>query len=162
MKEYIQHPIYGKIIYNENAWTGKKTITVNGVTAQAISKKDFIIEGQRATVKGSYLSGAKLLINGEAIQLTPSPKWYEYFLAALPIAFLLTWGNSVALCSIFPVVGGAMGGAIGGLSSVISLILMKRSRSVTYKILLGLATFAASVALAFIIAIVLIQAIVQQ
>ena len=38
MKEIVNHPIYGEIIYNENIWTGKRTLTVNGVNAQAVSK----------------------------------------------------------------------------------------------------------------------------
>ena len=45
-------------------------------------------------------------------------KWYEYILALIIPIFVLTWGNSVYLCSIFPIVGGAIGGAISALAMI--------------------------------------------
>ena len=29
MERHIQHPVYGEILYNENFWSGKKTIKIN-------------------------------------------------------------------------------------------------------------------------------------
>ena len=125
MKEIVQHSIYGEIVYNESFWTGKKALTINGVDAKPISKKEYMVNEKRAILKGSFLTGSTLLIEGETIQLSPKAKWYEIILAIIPFLFLLTWGNSASLCSIFPVVGGAIGGALGGVGAVISLFLMK-------------------------------------
>jgi len=43
MKEVINHPTYGEIVYDESIWTGKKIITVNGTTAPAVSKNLMIV-----------------------------------------------------------------------------------------------------------------------
>ena len=102
MKEIIQHPVYGEIMYNESIWTGKKALTVNGINAQPISKKEYMINEKKALLKGSYLTGISLSIEGDTIQLSPKTKWYEMVFAILPFLFLITWGNNATLCSIFP------------------------------------------------------------
>ena len=83
MKEIVQHPIYGEIIYNENFWTGKKKIVVNGVDAQPISKKEYMVNEKRALLTGNFLTGSTLHIEGEAIQLSSKMKWYEIILAII-------------------------------------------------------------------------------
>ena len=156
MKETLQHPVYGEIVYNESAWSGKKTLTVNGVPAQKVSKKVFLIDGKQAVIKGNELTGVSLLMEGETIEVSPKAKWYEFVLAILPFVFLLVWGNNVALCSIFPVVGGAIGGALGGLGLVLSLLFMKKSKSLVSKLAIGIATFIITIVVAYILAIALI------
>lgn len=158
MKANHQHPVYGEILYTENIWTGKKSLTVNGQT-QPVPKKEFMIDGKKAIVKGSFFSGATLLIEGEPIVLSAKPKWYESVLAFLPLIFLVTWGNNPTLCSIFPVVGGAIGGGLGGLAMVASLINMKKTKSVMVKLLIGIGIFAVTVLIAFVLALVLILAV---
>ena len=157
MKEIVQHPIYGEIIYYESLLTGQKTLTVNGVDAQRISKKEYVINKKSVLLEGSFLFGRTLLIEGETIQLSPKAKWYEIVLAIIPIIFLLTWGNSVSLCSIFPVVGGAIGGALGGVSSVMSLFFMKSQKKPLFKVLAGIITAVISILIAFVLAIVLLS-----
>ena len=65
------------------------------------------------------------------------------------------WGNSVELCKIIPVVGGAIGGAISGVISVLALVFSKRTKNILYKVLIGLAglvvTFAVGAAIGFMI-----------
>ena len=56
----------------------------------------------------------------------------------LPFILIMVWGNSVALCSIIPVVGGAIGGAISGGMGVVSLSLMKRQSNLLVKVLVGI------------------------
>ena len=153
MKEIIQHPTYGEIVYDENFWTGKKALTVNGVDAKPISKKEFMIDGKKATIKGNFFAGINVCIDNETVELSPKPKWYEIVLAVLPLVFLLTWGNSPSLCSIFPVIGGAIGGALGGLSSVTSLLFMKKSKSPIAKVLIGIGAFVATIMIAFVLAV---------
>ena len=156
MKEYIQHPIYGEIVYNESFWTGKKALTINGVDAQPVSKKEFTAEGKRLVITGSSLMGLKLQIDNDVVEISSKPKWYEIALAFLPLIFLLTWGNSTALCSVFPVVGGAIGGALGGIGSITSLLLMKKAKSLLTKTLIGIGAFAVTVLIAFVLALVMV------
>ena len=159
MKEYIQHPIYGEIVYNESFWTGKKALTINGVDAQPVSKKEFTAEGRRLVITGSSLMGLKLQIDNDIVEISSKPKWYEIALAFLPLIFLLTWGNSAALCSVFPVVGGAIGGALGGIGSITSLLLMKKAKSLLTKTLIGIGAFAVTVLIAFVLALLMIPLI---
>ena len=156
MKEFVQHPVYGEIVYTESALSGKKTLEVNGVKAQQLSKKEYMVNEKRAILKGSYLAGASLCIDGEVIQLSHKPSWYETFLGALPFLFLVIWGNNAVLCSVFPVVGGALGGALGGIAMVLSLLLMKQQRSAALKVLIGISTVVITAFAAFILAISLI------
>ena len=158
MKEIINHPTYGEIIYTESIWTGKKTLTVNGTQATPISKKSFSIDGKEAVLKGSALMGVKLLIGDDCIKLSSAPKWYEWLLALLPIIFLLTWGSSVSLVLIFPVVGGAIGGALGGVAFVFSLFFMKSAKAPLPKLLIGIAVFAITILIAFLLAVLILNA----
>lgn len=132
---------------------GEKSIFVNGNFAKRLSKKDFIVDGKSAILKGNFLTGATLQIESETIVLCEKPKIYEFILALLPLIFILTWGNSPTLCLIFPVIGGAIGGALGALAFITSLILMKNTKSPLYKIIIGAVTFIVTVLIAFILAI---------
>ena len=159
MKEIVQHSIYGEIVYNESFWTGKKALTINGVDAKPISKKEYMVNEKRAILKGSFLTGSTLLIEGETIQLSPKAKWYEIILAIIPFLFLLAWGNSASLCSIFPVVGGAIGGALGGVGAVISLFLMKTQKNPIVKTVVGIIVAVATILIAFVLALALLSII---
>lgn len=156
MKEVMQHPIYGEIIYNESFWTGKKELTVNGVCAQRISKKEYAINEKKIILKGNYLTGISLSVEDENIQLSSQPKWYELVLALLPFLFLIIWGNNATLCAIFPVIGGALGGAFGGIATIVSMFFMKKQKSLPIKLVVGIAVLIATIFIAFIIANLLI------
>ncbi len=148
---------YGEIVYDESIWTSKKTLTVNGVQAQPLSKKEFLANGKKVCLNGNVYTGVSLYIDNQAIQLSPKPKWYELILALLPIFFLLTWGNSVFLCAIFPVVGGALGGALGAAGGLTSLYFMKKQASPLTKVLIGVGAFAITVFAGFVLALVMLQ-----
>ena len=141
MKSSVNHPVYGPITYEEGAWSGKKIITVGGRELKKIDKNTFVFsEGESpmmATLKGSWLVGASLCVGGEEIRLVSKPAWYEWILAFLPFVLVVVWGNSVPLCSIIPVAGGAIGGALGGVSFVVSMSLF-RGKSVGGKLLTAL------------------------
>ena len=159
MKEFVQHPIYGEIVYNESIWTGKKTLTINGVNAKQVSKKEFTVEGKKVVIIGNSLIGVKVHIDNDTVEVSPKPKWYEIVFAVLPFIFLLTWGNSAVLCSVFPVVGGAIGGALGAIGSMTSLLFMKKSKSLLPKLLIGIGTFVGTVLIAFLLALLMIPPI---
>lgn len=143
MKETIQNETLGEILYEENFWTGKKSVAVNGVPLEKISKKEFRLQdGTTVTVSGNFLMGACLNAGGETIRLTAKIKWYEIVLCVLPFVFIITWGNVPALCALVPVVGGAIGGAIAGLMSVVGLYFMRSVKQIWLKIVIALAVFA--------------------
>ena len=160
MRVVMQHPTYGEIVYFESAWTGRRSIRVNGVQARALSKKEFMINGERARVKGSLLTGVSLCIGDACITLTPKFKWYESALAFIPFFFVMVWGNVPALCAIFPVVGGAIGGAITGAIGILSLFLMKKANAPVVKALIGLAMAAAGILSCFLVALMLLSMLV--
>lgn len=128
MKRTVNHPTYGKIVYEEKFWSGKNTLTVGGVEAEKISKRSFMFGGRVAALKGNIYKGVKLFIGGEGIEIVSKLKWYEVILSILPFVFIMVWGNSPELCNIFPIVGGAVGGAIGGLALALSIWLMKKRK----------------------------------
>lgn len=143
MKQTIQHEKYGEILYDENFWTGKKTLSINDTPLTKISKKEFQTEnGTIGAIKGNFLLGANLLIDNETISLTPKIKWYEIVLCILPFILIMVWGNTIALCKIVPVVGGAIGGGLSALLSCVGLCLMRMVKPIWAKLLIGFATIA--------------------
>ncbi|MBQ8440177.1 MAG: hypothetical protein IJX19_05920 [Clostridia bacterium] len=161
MQQIMQHPTYGEIVYTESFWTGKKRLTVNGVEAQAVSKKEFLVNGEKAVIKGNlFYAGISLCLGDTEIVLVAKSKWYEVVLALIPIVFLMTWGNSVTLCAIFPVVGGAIGGFLGGVAGCTSLMMMKKVNSGLLKILIGLGIAVLTILIAFVLALLLILILV--
>lgn len=147
MKKEINHSEFGKIVYEESVWTGKRTITINGQKLLKVGKTNFKLtlengESSYVSVIGNMFKGTFLKIMGKMVLVSPAVKWYEYVLGFLPLALVIVWGNSPALCEIVPVVGGAIGGAISGALSIVSIVLMKESKNVVTKVLIGLACLA--------------------
>ena len=106
MKTVVNHETYGEIVYDENFWTGKKTISINGVVLQKISKKDFSYTTETGTqtvsVKGNFLSGVKLNVANQTIVISDSAKWYEYVLAVLGFVFILVWAQALNFAKYSP------------------------------------------------------------
>lgn len=141
MKININHEELGEIVYEENFWTGRKKVSLNGRELQKTGKKSFVTEtGESVEIQGSYLSGALLQKGDASVRLTPPVKWYEIAMSILPFILVMIWGNVVALCEIIPVVGGAIGGGISGLFSVLNLLIIKGVRNVWLKIVISLLT----------------------
>ena len=122
MKKTIQAENYGEILYAESIWTGSATLSVNGTPAMKTSKKTFRMpDNSLATIKGNPITGAKLIIGNDTYIISNPMKWYELL---IPLAFLVltfVWGFSETLCSIIPVVGGAIGGALNALFNVLGM-----------------------------------------
>ena len=154
MKTVSQHPVYGEIICTENFWTGKKTVTIDG-TEYRVKRKQFTFDDKKVTVKGSLYWGAKMIIDGESFPLGPQAAWYECALALLPIIFCLVWGNSIALCSILPIMGGGLGGLIAAIFGCASLACMRKAKSLAAKLIIGIAFFIVSVIASCVLAIAL-------
>ena len=147
MKSKVLHPVYGEIIYDENFWTGSKSLYVNGVKLNKISKNTFGGQSDFApiwTVSGNVISGVKVVVNGETIVVDKKPAWYDIVLSSLIFILIMIWGNSIALCSIVPVIGGAIGGGISGIMLATNLIIIKKQSSILKKILITLGMMAAT------------------
>lgn len=152
-----QHHIgYGQIEYEENFWTGKKDLTINGIKLQKKNKNTFVLNSDEGTklchVKGSFLTGTKLMIDQDVIELTAAAKWYEIACSVSIFVLILIWGNSVTLCSIIPIIGDAIGGAISGAMACVNLLLMKKVKNVGIKLLIWLGILAATFGVCFIVA----------
>jgi hypothetical protein len=163
MKVVVENEKYGTIEYNESFWTGKRTIYVGGklLTKKAKNKYAYSSEEGEVSVKvnGNTFSGLELIIMGSRVEIIPKTSVLEYILAVIPFIVVLIWGNSVYLCSIFPVVGGAIGGAISGAASVIGMMFMKRNKNFLVKILISLVTLAITMLICFGIAVLLVKAL---
>lgn len=158
MKVTYQHAQYGQIDYEESAWTGKKELTVNGVKLAKKHKNIFVLntpeEPITCTVKGSFISGSQLVIGQEVIQLTPAAKWYEIACSVLIFMLILIWGNSEVLCSIIPIIGGAIGGAISGAMGCLNLMLMKKSNNIGIKLCIWLGMLVGTFLICFLFALI--------
>ena len=143
MKKISKHEVYGEIVYEEKFWTGKKSVTIDGIPLEKISKKEFKLQdGNTVSIEGGFLQGSNLNIKGESLMLTPKIKWYEIVLCCFPFLLTIIWGNISALCAIVPLVGGAIGGAIGGVFSALGLFFIKSVNPIWLKILIALASLA--------------------
>lgn len=145
MKQVVQNEKLGEIVYEESFWTGKKTVSVNGSQLEKISKNTFKTpDGETVELKGNFFQGATLNVESESVRVTPPIKWYEIVLSVLPFILIMIWGNSVALCKIIPVVGGAIGGLVSGLMCVLNCFVIKRINKIYLKILISLAVLIAT------------------
>ncbi|PWM71586.1 MAG: hypothetical protein DBX59_08440 [Bacillota bacterium] len=159
MKSEVADKTYGNIAYEENFWTGKKTVAIDGVPLQKVSRKEFVTaDGKTCVVKGSFFSGVALFFGVDRVQVLPPIKWYETALALLPFIFIMVWGNSVALCNIFPVVGGALGGGISGVCVALNMLFMRMVHNVFLKILIALGVTAGCIYICFQVATVILSA----
>ncbi len=145
MRSIIKSEKFGEIVYDENAWTGRKSVTIDGKPLEKVGKNAFTMpDGTAVTVKGNFLIGSKLLIGGDTVTLSPTIKWYEIVLSVLPFILIMVWGNVVSLCAIVPVVGGAIGGGISGLLSAVNLCVIKLVKPVWLKVLISIGMLGAT------------------
>lgn len=160
MKQSIQHDAYGTIEYDESFWTGKKNISFDGAPLQKVNRKTFLLpSGEQAVIEGSYLTGSRLRIGEERIQLTPAIKWYEILLSLLPFLLIMVWGNSVQLCQIVPVVGGAIGGFISALIGMVNMLIIKSLKPVWLKILISVCMLAGTFLICWLIGSAIVAAL---
>ena len=119
-----------EFIYDENIWTGKKTITVDGEKLEKDGKKSFKLGEIRYKVKGNFLTGVKLMNDTETYVLVRSLTVVEFLLSFLPCILVFF--------------GGAIGGAIGALAGIITSTVVRKINNVFLKILasVGIASLA--------------------
>ena len=65
MENTVHNEKLGEIVYDENFWTGRKKITINGEELEKVSRKEFKTKsGEQVLIKGNFITGAKLDIGG--------------------------------------------------------------------------------------------------
>ena len=142
MKKIIETEKYGVIKFKESILTGKKRITIDGVQLKK-GEEDFYygnINGDYSIckVESSVFKGVKIEVNREEFVITGMMKWYEYILVLLPFIVIITWGNCPRLCSFVPIIGGFIGGVLSFICSLITLVYIRRSNSLVFKIVFSL------------------------
>ena len=160
MKATVHHVAYGEIEYEESVWTGRRDLSFSGKPLERKKRNLFLYrDGTRdveCRIRGNFLYGTTLIVEGEEIVLTPSCKWYEIALPTLLFAFLLVWGNVPALGAIVPIVGGALGGAVAGGAWYATLYLMRRVKDPGLKLLVWLGMLAGSFLVCFLLALMIL------
>lgn len=163
MKNTVMHPEFGKITYEENFWTGKRTISVNGTVLPKRTKNSYLLAaGENSTyvdLKGSAFIGASIVIRGQEIVIYPKPTVLDWIFSLLPIVLMLVWGNSVQLCSIIPVVGGAIGGGLGGAAMVVTMLNL-RGKRVGGKLLVALVATLVTFLIGAVLGYILLAALI--
>lgn len=163
MKRTVDQEQLGKVVYEESAWTGKKNITINGVSLVNVGKNAFTYAtsdgNKNVNVKGSMLTGVTLDIDGKSYVIIEKTSALEWVIAFIPFFIILVWGNSAALCSIVPVVGGAVGGGISGGMSVLTLCQMKLKDKLSSKLIVSLLCGLLTFAICFVLAELILSAI---
>ena len=161
MYAYVNDEKYGEIKYNESFWSGKKELSINGKSFYKVGKNKYSYGSGEDLIEayliGNFISGVKVIIGNESIQVIPKSKVYEWILAFIPFRFILTWGYVPVLVSVFLVVGGAIGGAISGGLGALSLMIMKKQSSIGKKLIIGIAMCLATVLACFVLALLMLS-----
>lgn len=164
MRSIVQHETLGMIIYEEGAWTGKKNIWINDVRLVKEDKKTFVYsngeESKTVYLKGNFVTGVSLFIGNETIEVVPSAKWYEIICSVFIFLLNLVWGNSLSLCAIIPIAGGAIGGGISGLIAMMNILLMKSAKQIGLKLAIWIAMIVAMFFLCFLAALLFVALVV--
>lgn len=151
----------GTVCYEESVWTGKKSLSLDGVKMNKLSKTNFeYVKNETVmqfTLEGNVLRGVNLVVNGAKYEMLQKTAWYEYIVAFIGFVFILIWGNVPALCEIFPVVGGAIGGLFGALGAILGIYMMRVSKKPVVRLLIGLAGSVIAVLICFFIGLAIVS-----
>lgn len=160
MRTTVKHPVWGTVVYDEGFWSGKREIWINGYPLTKKDRKTFLFADGGAVktvrVKGSYYTGLSLLLDGEELVMVEKPTWYEITASVLILVVNLIWGNSVTLCSIIPIVGGAIGGGISGVMGMLNLVAMRASKSPWVKLAIWAGMLFVTMFICFVIGLLIL------
>lgn len=146
-------------LYEENAWTGKRSLTVNGVPLTKTGKRQFSVTKEDGTVsyitvKGSFLSGISLLTSEGEVVLVKN-KWYDWVFIFLPLVGIVV---GVAGCGAL---GGGLSAFFGLLGAFVNATLLRAKLSMSVKIPLCIVVFAVVSAVWFLLYLVIANAILD-
>ena len=161
MKTVVQNENYGEFVVDENVWTGKIKVFPNGKELAKVDKTRYLIEEKKyIDFTGNSIKGLYMTVDNQTTQVTAPAKWYEIALSVLIFVVILIWGNSLTLCSIVPVVGGAIGGGLSAMLAVVNLFVMRGIKNVALKLLAFVGIFAVTFGLCAAIGTAILAAIV--
>lgn len=128
------------ITYDENFWSGKKTITINGQKLQKVDKKTYKYKDKYYTLKGSYLTGVELGIGVQKVMLVRKLSTLETILCFLPLLIVVT--------------GGMIGGLCGGAAWAFNAVFIRKHDKMIGKILCSVLSTIAAFVVYLIISVV--------
>ena len=160
MKEIIQHEKYGIIEFSEGDFIANRQIVINGQPLQKKSNKIFYLaDNTEVKGEGNLFSGVKLNIGGEMVQISNSGKWYELAIYIAGFVLLMVWRNSIALCSIVPMVGGAIGGFLYAIPAVIGFSVSVKQKNPILKTTITLCSVLLGLILCAIAGVAIVSAL---
>ena len=160
MKQVIQNEKYGTIEFTEGNLIGTRTLSINGESLSKKSNKKFQMnDGTIVDIKGSVFTGIKLHINDDEIKVTNSGTWYELAILIAGFVFLMVWSNSVALCSIIPMIGGAIGGILYAIAAVAGFSFSVKQKSPLIKAAISLCSVVIGLILCTIVGFLVVMAL---
>ena len=106
-------------IYDENFFTGKKTLIVNGEEYRKVKRNLYENDSgsTMCVIRGNFATGVTLDFDGEKVFLGKL-KWYEYLLAYLPLAAI---GFGVFLDPV----GAGIAGALSVLAVFFNIFILR-------------------------------------
>ena len=158
MKEIVQHEKYGTIEFSEGNFIANRQITINGqLLAKKSNKIFYLADNTEVKVEGGLFTGVKLNINGETIQISNAGKWYELAIYIAGFVLLMIWSNSIALCSIVPMVGGAIGGLLYAIPAVLGFSVSVKQKNPILKVTIVLCSVLLGLFLCAIVGVAIVS-----
>ena len=136
------------LVYTEGFWSGKKTVTYNGVELKKIKKNQYeYVDNEKTEIfetKGNSMFGVKINMFGQNVEVLRNLLWYEILLSVL-----------VLLPGV--IFGGMIGGCIAGLLGGVNLFVIRHLDKWYWKILTTLGMLVGEVLLLFVIGVLLLK-----
>ena len=131
-----------ELYYEEGFWTGKRTITYDGVNLTKIKRNLYEYQDGENTeqfeIKGNQLMGVTITMFGNDVEVTRRLTWYEFVMSIF--VFIP--------CVLF----GAIGGAVGGLLGFTNLTIIRNVEKWWVKLIISIEFTAISLLLSYLLA----------
>ena len=118
-----------EITYEENFWTGKRKLYVDGTEIAKADRKTFVKEEEDAKhyycIRGNFISGVTVMADAEEIVLCKN-LWYEWILIFFPlVGIVFGVGLGGGLSALFCMIGAVCNAILlrSNLSKPLSVIL---------------------------------------
>jgi len=135
------------LYYEEGFWTGKRTITYNGILLKKIKMNLYEYDDgekiEQFQIKGNQLFGVSISMFGNNVEVSRKLTWYEIVMAV--IVFIP--------CILFGAIGGAIGGALG----FTNLTIIRQVEKVYLKVIISAQFLIAGFLLSYLIGYVVLK-----
>jgi hypothetical protein len=163
MKAVIQHETYGTIIFKETFF-GKETLIINNEQLVQVSETRFRFSSKKdapdVIVRGTIVTGVKMYINGEVIQLLARPTNTVLELSLAIILAVIVGGLCTPLHYIFPMANGFPGYLISccfaALCAVTNIYITNKEPDPADKVSYSLCFLALAIVLSHVTAVVIL------